>query len=378
MKSWSLAGLVLILLLMSVLLGKRKKLYADYFLICYFFVSAVGQVFSYAEQTDWMQQSYWMLLGRVLYLAYSPLFFLYVFALTQNRRVPTWLYALVIFPPLVYSIHFFYYYFFVFETTPIDASSGLLYINGVLSWSWLAFVALMVIIEPCYLIWFYIILKRYKKQILESVSNIDRLSLNWVMVLFYIRVLMDIILVPISFLALSQFGVSINAMQHVIEVVSLGYFFALGYWGFNQTTVFVNMPYKAPGAITSYERSGLTDADLKQYHKRLLEVMQSGKPYLNGDLNAADLAKALGVTTNQLSQVLNQIQKQNFYDFVNSFRVEEVKRKMVDPANAHLTLLGIALESGFNSKSTFNSVFRKLTGHTPTEFAKTVNSSKKD
>jgi len=74
------------------------------------------------------------------------------------------------------------------------------------------------------------------------------------------------------------------------------------------------------------------------------------------------------IPTHQLSRVINEHFGRNFFDFINGYRVAEVKRKILDPAYAHFSLLGIAFESGFNSKSAFNRVFKKITGQTPSQF----------
>jgi AraC-like DNA-binding protein len=84
----------------------------------------------------------------------------------------------------------------------------------------------------------------------------------------------------------------------------------------------------------------------------------------------AEFAFHLKADPNLISFILNNHLHNNFYDFVNAYRIEEVKNKLNDPALKYLTLLGIALDSGFNSKTTFNRVFRQVTGITPTEFQK--------
>ena len=98
--------------------------------------------------------------------------------------------------------------------------------------------------------------------------------------------------------------------------------------------------------------------------------MSVDKIYLNENLSLKEFALHLKTDPNLISFILNSHMDNNFYDFVNRYRIDEVKNKLNDPANKHLTLLGIALESGFNSKTTFNRVFKQVTGITPTEFQK--------
>lgn len=92
------------------------------------------------------------------------------------------------------------------------------------------------------------------------------------------------------------------------------------------------------------------------------------KIYLNENLSLKEFALHLKADPNLMSFILNNHMGINFYDFVNRHRIEEVKNKLNNPQYKHLTLLGIALESGFNSKTTFNRVFKQATGITPTEF----------
>jgi AraC-like DNA-binding protein len=100
--------------------------------------------------------------------------------------------------------------------------------------------------------------------------------------------------------------------------------------------------------------------------------MAVNKPYLDAELTLTELAKRLGVTRSQLSQLINEGTGDNFYDFVNKYRVEQVKALMIDPTMKHYNMLGLALESGFKSKSTFNLIFKRFTGLTPSEYRKNL------
>jgi AraC-like DNA-binding protein len=98
--------------------------------------------------------------------------------------------------------------------------------------------------------------------------------------------------------------------------------------------------------------------------------METEKPYTDGDLTLQKLARKLLISPHHLSQTLNERLRQNFFDFVNSYRIEEAKRRLVDPAKKHYSILGIAEEVGFNSKSAFNVAFKKHANMTPSEFRK--------
>ena len=118
----------------------------------------------------------------------------------------------------------------------------------------------------------------------------------------------------------------------------------------------------------SLRRSPLASGEVIAWKDRLQELMAEEKPYLDPSLQLPELAGKLGLTVHQLSQVINDGFGRNFREFINSLRIEEAKRLLTDPRSREYKLLTVAFESGFNSKATFNQVFRKLTGTTPSEY----------
>jgi AraC-like DNA-binding protein len=121
--------------------------------------------------------------------------------------------------------------------------------------------------------------------------------------------------------------------------------------------------------ISSKSRSNaVTDAELLSINKKLIEIMEKERPYLDPDLTLPELAKRIDVSRNHLSNVINQVHKVNFYQFINRYRVEEVKRLMRDPENKHIKLLSLAYDAGFNSKASFNRIFKQMTNMTPSEY----------
>jgi len=112
----------------------------------------------------------------------------------------------------------------------------------------------------------------------------------------------------------------------------------------------------------------LTDEKLEQLKIELLELINSKKPFLDNDLSLVKLASLLNVSPHILSYLINKGFDENFFQFVNRYRIEEAKKLILDPKMAHLSLLGIGFEVGFNSKTVFNTTFKKVTGKTPSEF----------
>ncbi|MGI4864335.1 MAG: helix-turn-helix transcriptional regulator [Janthinobacterium lividum] len=122
------------------------------------------------------------------------------------------------------------------------------------------------------------------------------------------------------------------------------------------------LPVEAPATLAAEPTP-----DLLRWRDRLVQLMEQAQPWREPDLTLHELAQRLGTHPALLSRVLNTACGQNFNDFVNTYRTQEAQRKLADPRFAHYSLMGVALESGFNSKSTFNRVFKKLTGQAPSE-----------
>jgi len=108
----------------------------------------------------------------------------------------------------------------------------------------------------------------------------------------------------------------------------------------------------------------------EEHFKRVVELVEREKLYRNPTLSMDILAEKSNLSNGYLSQIINQKEGKNFYDFINTYRVEEVKAHLKDADFDHYSILGIGLEAGFQSKSTFNAVFKKMTGMTPTQYKK--------
>ena len=154
----------------------------------------------------------------------------------------------------------------------------------------------------------------------------------------------------------------------MLPLAVTGIFYALAYFGLRKPEV-LSGPEQVPRE-KKYERSTLTPERSQKYLRRLQDAMEIEKVYTDGNLTLQKLATKLSIPAQHLSQVVNEQLNQNILDFINTHRVEEAKRRLLDPARKHLSILAIAEEVGFNSKSSFNSVFKKHTNITPSEFRK--------
>jgi len=154
--------------------------------------------------------------------------------------------------------------------------------------------------------------------------------------------------------------------------------FAFSFYGFKQPGIFneilalpkprITSDVEENGSEAKYERSGLKGEEAKKILDQLLDYMKDSRPYLDVDLSIHDISRELEIPRHYLTQVINGMLGKNFYTLINEYRLEEVKKLLVDKDHAKYTLTSIAFEAGFSSKSSFNSVFRNATGMTPTQF----------
>ena len=227
---------------------------------------------------------------------------------------------------------------------------------------------LMVIQFSAYQILIHRKWRDYEQLIQQEVSNTENVNISWVR--FFTGVFL---IVNLSFLVSLFAVIHLDVMDLVWKSVGVIFslsIFALGYKGILQKEIIFPASIVKPESV---ERTALTEAVIKRDNvliEKLHQYMKNEKPFLDPELSLSTLAKAMGINRNQLSQLINTGIGENFYDFINKYRVEEVKRLMVDPQKQNYSLLGMALEAGFKSKSTFNLIFKRFTGLTPTEYRK--------
>ncbi|MBT4520201.1 MAG: AraC family transcriptional regulator [Halieaceae bacterium] len=232
-----------------------------------------------------------------------------------------------------------------------------------------------------------IVLRAHRRRILNEFSSIEQLNLNWLRGLagFMILVSLSILLpIPESVPRLYWF-----------KIISVVLIFFIGHMGIRQPLIFhprgerretesseadtstqiqgqstpIGQPDSAPGASRKYRSTGLDTVQAKHYWEQLREMMETEKLYLAPDLSLAELAQRLAIQSAQLSQVINSCAHMNFYDFINGHRIKTAQTLLLDDASPW-SILDIAMESGFNSKSTFYAQFKKHVGMTPTAYIK--------
>ena len=219
----------------------------------------------------------------------------------------------------------------------------------------------------------YLSIRKYQKDLknLSSFTSGDN-TLNWLKIITVLFITAYILMFITG--GIQIFGRMDTFKPTIVSYVGLTVFaFLISFYGIRQPVLFgwvLEDDEKQESG--RYERSGLSDTDSKEYLIRLQNYLQKEKPYINSELTIYDLSNELGISRHHLTQVINEKLHKNFYTLINDYRLEEVKKRLQSPKYQNLTLLAIAYESGFNSKSTFNDFFKKTTGITPSQYKKTI------
>lgn len=225
--------------------------------------------------------------------------------------------------------------------------------------------AVLLVQYSIYLVQILKITRRYKATAEEELSNIEYVDVSWLNTFLYAFILVFVFLAIMFVGAIHQFNTCwISRMVSLVFSVTIFY---LGYKGLFQQSIFSNTKSIEQADVEKplVAKPKLVDTGLTRV---LLEYMEKNKPHHDAELTLTSLASRVGMGRNQLSEVINNEIGCNFYDFVNKYRVEDVKLLMVDKRYDDFTILAIAYEAGFPSKSTFNSIFKKHTGLTPSQY----------
>lgn len=238
------------------------------------------------------------------------------------------------------------------------------------------FLLLTALSGPVYFIFSIRLFKKLDINIFNNFSSSENINLSWLRKLVY------------SFGAIWTILIIFATIHHVFRLftwifctdglfLSLSFFIILiGYFGLKQKEIFIQYPGKNVEYITEpkprYSGVLLKEKETENYANKINLFMNEEKPHLDANLTLPQLAAMLRIPPHHLSRVINEKYGVNFFDFINRYRVEEVKSKLENPESDNYSLLGIAFDCGFNTKSAFNRVFKKITGMTPSEYKKHI------
>jgi AraC-like DNA-binding protein len=237
-------------------------------------------------------------------------------------------------------------------------------------------VIFIIIILPLIIYWLlgYLKLLKHQKNVYLFSSNIETVDLTWLR--YFMWGLASMVLA--WFAEIVWDNLIVNIIASMIYLISAFY---LAYYALQQDEVFSTQEQEAivlkeiideSQLISQPKKTLLDENQLEVFKKRLTDLMEAEKPYLDSTLSLSKLAQLMKVSTHELSYVINTSFEDNFFNFINRYRVEQSKKLLVLDEYNHLSMVGIAFEAGFNSKTAFNTAFKKMTGLSPTEFQKSA------
>lgn len=361
-----ISGISIALFISALLLNKKNKSKSDLILFLWMVLMAIHLLLFYINAFD-NQFIVPQLLGfeLPLPLLHGVLLFYYVSSVT-NQLPKKKLSLILHLTPILFSYASLIPFWFLtheqklyvyqnngegFETLHI-INLILIYLSGVV-----------------YVVWTSILLRKHKKNIRNQFSDIENINLKWLQFLtiglgvvwsivifnqntFYIFTAISIFIILIGFFGVQQIDIFSAKISNVKMV--------------DQQT------FNSTITKEKYAKSGLTDVLAEDVYNKLLHLLSQEAIYKENDLSLNDLASTLDIHPNYLSQIINEKRGESFYDLINTFRVEEFKGLIKIPENQQFTLIALAYDCGFNSKSSFNRYFKKHTGLTPSQYAKSA------
>jgi AraC-like DNA-binding protein len=225
----------------------------------------------------------------------------------------------------------------------------------------------------------------YQKSIEHIFSETSRINLRWAKVLvngYLFLLICSVVIFQLMF----RFPEYFNLLLLINMAAGTPYMYVATIKGISQSTLWQTQPgikkevleeelreaeeteKIKSGASVRPAKTGLNSGRIEEIARRITHLMENEKLYQETELTVQQLASKLELPTYQVSQAINEGLKRNFYELVNAYRVEEAKQLLLDPNNRNYTILSVGFEAGFNSKTTFNTIFKKFTGLTPTEF----------
>jgi AraC-like DNA-binding protein len=353
-------------LLTIVLLTRKENHTANRILAIATLCLSIDLVIAVYYSKGWYRLSpHWMGISYPFPMMYGPLFYLYAALVSKKidrfQRIE-WLHFIPVSIVYVFCFHVYFY----------NAEEKILFVNnmmhGIQPPLFAVFGAIIPVQGLLYTFFTIRIAREYDRKIRDEFSNIDLVNLNW---LKHITIAMIIIwsIVAILFVVRSTTEVPMGTDGLIQLSISI-LIYSIGYKALKQPEIFLDSTSGCEQGESSakYQKSGLSDESAEEIKSRLLFLMTAEKPFLGQDLTLQKLAERMKTSSHNLSEVINTKLHQSYYDFVNQYRIEEFKNRLADPTSARYNLLSIAFDSGFQSKGTFYSIFKKSTGMTPSEY----------
>jgi len=353
------------LFLSTILWRKKENVFANKFLALTILVFSFDLFTEVIALKGFINEIPWLygLSNSIPYL-YGPLVYLYVVFLIHKREsfqlTDLWHFL----PFLIFQIYGIF--FFYFEGSEYQLSL----INQTITAPWhVQLIGLMILPHGLsYLFATIFVIKKFNKTVKDNFSNIEDVDLSWLLYLI-VGIMIIWAVVFLSYLLAYFYGKELHADLLIYITISVFlYTFAFKSYKKSEVTKIVTQTDEN----TSYKKSGLTEEVASRHIQNLHLLMKKEKSYLNDNFNLSLLAQKLNISNHNLSEIINTKLNQNFYDFVNSYRVEEVKSLIKNDRESTYSILAHGFEAGFTSKSAFYSAFKKNTGLTPAQYRKTI------
>lgn len=209
------------------------------------------------------------------------------------------------------------------------------------------------------------IIRKYQKKLHDNVSNTEKIDLEWAKQMIFVIVVLFLIILIFLFVSTGISGMYLfdqwNEYRFTVLLIYACVLYWLSIYGYQQAQTFkITVPPKSTKPISEDESERAV--------ARLQAIMKEKKIYRNPELSLSGLSRTTQISERLLSEAINNVLHKNFYQFVNEYRVDDIKEKLKDPKNSNLKILSLAMDSGFNSKATFNRIFKEYTGVTPKQF----------
>jgi AraC-like DNA-binding protein len=346
--------------LFFILWKKEENQFANKFLAFCMLAFAFDLLAGVAFLTGYIERIPWVLgLNNSFPYLYGPLIYLYVVFLIHKKEYLNRKYLLHFIPFVL--VHIYGSFFFYFESPEYQLSM----LDFATQTPWhIELIGLLIPFSGItYMILTVLESIRYNRKIRNSLSSIENIDLSWLLYLVFGTVVIWLV-VAASYLVGFIYGEQLQANLMIYIVLSI-FLYSLAFKSYKQPQI-----KTIEEETTPYRKSGLAEQKAEEYLQKLTETMKEEKPFLDPRLSLSQLADIIGITAHNLSEIINVKQNQNFYDFVNSYRVKEVKNLILEDREGKYNLLAHGFEAGFSSKSAFYSAFKKNTGKTPAQFRK--------
>ena len=357
------------LLLFQKKMAKHDKI-LFWWLIYLGFYTGVYGLFSHKLFTDHhlLSASFVSLL-----MLHGPFLYLYIYSLIQQNFRLTTKKLLHFLPFLLFNL-----YIFIASLFP-EVSAGIRLDHVEHSYKppflFNLFLTLTVLSGPVYFVSSIRLFKKLDINIFDNFSSDVNVNLSWLRKLVYSFGIIWTILMIIATIHHIFHLFSLTFCTDGISLSLSVFVILIGYFGLKQKEIFSQEVIEEKTAYVTVDKKKekyagivMSEEEWVDCAEKIKNHVETEKAYLNPDLSLPQLAETLDIPTHHLSRVINDQFGVNFFSFVNKYRVEEVKTKISDPKFQNLSILGIAYESGFNSKSAFNRVFKQMEGMTPSEY----------